>query len=237
MNETAPVETLAALCAGESFGRSVRDVYSASAAAFEGLRQLQSSSINARQRIVRAGDDVAVECRDLVWIPDGVEDSSTGTNRKSVRSQRKFRSQRSLFSGVSVEANSRVSRFHICSGQCLHRLIVAVPEGILLVKDPRPKRIVIESGKGLRRKHTYFLVKHGFPSSRNSQLCSRFSVLSLGLREEDSFSIPKTASATNCRLSVRSGRRRSGHHRARSILHAVRLRDGTSQGFGRHGWE
>ena len=49
MNETAPVETLAALCAGESFGRRVRDVYTASAAAFEGLRQLQGGSIDARR--------------------------------------------------------------------------------------------------------------------------------------------------------------------------------------------
>ena len=47
MNETAPVETLAGVMCGESLDEGVRYIYSASAAAFEGLRQLQSGSINA----------------------------------------------------------------------------------------------------------------------------------------------------------------------------------------------
>src|SRR5882724_4159962 len=54
-----------------------RNVYSASAPALEGLRQLQSGSINAGERIMRAGDDVAVEGCDLVWIPDRMKDPST----------------------------------------------------------------------------------------------------------------------------------------------------------------
>jgi len=64
------------MCGGVLWAKS-RDIDPASAAALEGLRQLQSSSINARERIVRAGDDVAVEGCDLVWIPDSVKDSST----------------------------------------------------------------------------------------------------------------------------------------------------------------
>ena len=77
MNETAPVETLAALCAGESFGRSGGDVHSASAAALERLGQFQSGFVNARKGIVRTWDDVAVERGDLVGITDRVENSST----------------------------------------------------------------------------------------------------------------------------------------------------------------
>src|SRR6266545_5591039 len=60
------------------------------------------------------------------------------------------------------------------AGICFYRLIVAVPEGILLVKNSRSKRIVAESGEGLWRKRTYFLVKHGVLSSRNFSLCRVF---------------------------------------------------------------
>jgi hypothetical protein len=35
---------------------------------------------------------------------------------------------------------------------CFQRLVLAVPKSILLVKDTRAERIVIESGKGLWRK-------------------------------------------------------------------------------------
>src|SRR5438552_1514275 len=54
-----------------------RDIDSASAAALEGLRELQSGSINTGKGIMRARDNVAVECCDLIWIADSVKDPST----------------------------------------------------------------------------------------------------------------------------------------------------------------
>jgi hypothetical protein len=64
------------MCGGVLWTKG-RDIYSATPAAFESLCQLQSGFINTRKRIVGAGNDVTVECRDFVWIPNGMKDPST----------------------------------------------------------------------------------------------------------------------------------------------------------------
>ena len=99
-----------------------------------------------------AGDDVAVECRDLAWIPDRMKDPST--RDKSEIAQKPEEIPLALFSSL------RPFRCGHYSCQTLPHLLglrflsvlVAVSKGILLVKDSRAKRIVIESGEGLWRK-------------------------------------------------------------------------------------
>jgi hypothetical protein len=139
------------MCGGVLWAKG-RDIDSASTAALEGLRQLQSGSINAGKGIMRARDNVAVECGDLIWIPNSVKDPST--RNKSEIAQKPEEISLPLLSCLRPFYRGHYSRQTLphVAGICFHRLILAVPKGILLAKDSRSKRIVIESGEGLGRK-------------------------------------------------------------------------------------
>ena len=137
-----------------------RNIYTASAAAFEGLRQLQSSSINARKRIVRAWDDVAVKCGDLVWIPDGVKDSSTRDKPEIAQKPEKISLPLVSFLRAFDLCQFSASRFHIWSGR--------FPQAHChcFAGHTSRKRFVLEENRYRKRQgfleEVYFLVKHGF---------------------------------------------------------------------------
>jgi hypothetical protein len=139
------------MCGGVLWAKR-RNVYSASAAAFKGLREFQSGSINAGKGIMRARDDVAVECGDFIWISNSVKDPSTRDKSKIAQKPQEisvplFSCLRPLYRGHY----SRQTPPHLL-WKVLDRLILAVPKGILLVKDSRSKQVVIESVEGLWRK-------------------------------------------------------------------------------------
>src|SRR5437879_12235152 len=64
------------MCGGVLWTKG-RDIYSATTPAFESLCQLQSGFINTRKRIVGAGDEVAVERRDIMAASDSDKAPST----------------------------------------------------------------------------------------------------------------------------------------------------------------
>ena len=110
---------------------------------------------------MRTWDDVAVERGNLVRIPDRVENSSTRDKLEiGSKARESFSPTRSRY----------VGHFDLCqfSGEPLphlarmgfHGNIFTVAQGILLVKNPCAKTVVIECGESFWRKRLHCFIDH-----------------------------------------------------------------------------
>ena len=124
---------------------------------------------------MRAGDDVAVECGDFVWIPDSMKDPSTRDKSEIAQKPEKISLPLLLSPAFLLKLVARQPLPHLL-WEFLHRLIVTVSEGILLVKDSSLEANRDRKQRGFQEEVKSLLVRHEFLCFEISRLRSCFSV-------------------------------------------------------------